>query len=372
MESLEFDKLNNENLPQKEIHFTGYNWCGLNTKVQERLANQDPGVNQLDEACKSHDILYEYEKNDKERHDADVALARAIAKFMLDSNNQDQDRSNGALMLLGTLERVDLYPEMDVNVPLEWKQFWDDPDGYMHVRSKIQADAKVRASRVKLLDEVQNVDKPFEQIKLDADVKSDGKSSVNDPPKDEEEEEGVLNKFIDWLPYELHTPEHNFCGPGTKLVQRLKNKDAGINALDEACKAHDLLYVFTKNSSERRTGDYLLVKEAIKVMFDKNASKNARIQAMFNALVLIIKARQPTARDPSKQSTLMSVLLVIPLVSWILDAYKNMFEDAPAELEKLMDEYAASRRNSGKNANFNIAMQMFDVIGTHKENKEKR
>lgn len=370
MEPQEGDKSNNEKTSPREIHFTGYNWCGLNTKVEERLANKDQGVNKLDEACKSHDILYEYEKDDKERHDADFALARAIAKFMLDTNNQDQDRSNGALMLLGTLEKVDLYPKMDVNVPLEWEQFWANPDGYMNVRSKIQADAKVRASRVKLIGEVQNVEEAFEQIKTTANAKSVENSSENVEPEDDEEKEGVLNKFIDWLPYELHTPGYNFCGPGTKLVQRLKNKDVGINALDEACKAHDLLYVFTKSSSERRTADYLLVKEAIKVMFDQKACKNERIQAMFNALVLIIKARQPTPRDPSKQSTLMSVLLILPLVSWILDVYKNMFEDAPAELEKLMDEYAASRRNNTKKSDFNIATQMFDVIGTHKKEKK--
>ena len=36
--------------------------------------------------------------------------------------------------------------------------------------------------------------------------------------------EGIMNRLINKLPFEVHLPGHNFTGPGTKLSKRL-NKD---------------------------------------------------------------------------------------------------------------------------------------------------
>jgi len=47
---------------------------------------------------------------------------------------------------------------------------------------------------------------------------------------------GIINKIIITLPFEAHIPGYNFCGPGTKLKQRLERGDRGINQLDEACR----------------------------------------------------------------------------------------------------------------------------------------
>jgi hypothetical protein len=33
---------------------------------------------------------------------------------------------------------------------------------------------------------------------------------------------GFVNSLINKLPFELHIPGYNFCGPGTKLEERLK------------------------------------------------------------------------------------------------------------------------------------------------------
>lgn len=52
---------------------------------------------------------------------------------------------------------------------------------------------------------------------------------------------GLLNRTIDALPFELHIPGvYRFCGPGTKLEERLARKERGINQLDELCREHDL------------------------------------------------------------------------------------------------------------------------------------
>lgn len=72
----------------------------------------------------------------------------------------------------------------------------------------------------------------------------------------------LLDKAIDKLPIELHIPGYHFCGPGTKLAQRLKRGDKGINKLDTACKTHDIAYSRNKGGVERRKADSLLGQTA--------------------------------------------------------------------------------------------------------------
>jgi hypothetical protein len=68
-----------------EYHFPGYNFCGPGTKVFTRLTRGDKGVNQLDEACKCHDIEYMmYAGDDKNLEKSDNRLrdkAREIGGF---------------------------------------------------------------------------------------------------------------------------------------------------------------------------------------------------------------------------------------------------------------------------------------------------
>lgn len=61
------------NLPV-ELHLPGYQYCGPGTKLQKRIARGDPGINQLDAACKEHDIAYSKHKDLEERHKADFIL----------------------------------------------------------------------------------------------------------------------------------------------------------------------------------------------------------------------------------------------------------------------------------------------------------
>lgn len=57
-----------------EIHIPGYQYCGPGTDIDTRLARGDPGVNELDKACKIHDIAYSKFKNSKDRYKADKVL----------------------------------------------------------------------------------------------------------------------------------------------------------------------------------------------------------------------------------------------------------------------------------------------------------
>jgi coat protein VP1 len=67
--------------------------------------------------------------------------------------------------------------------------------------------------------------------------------------------DSFLNRLINRLPFELHIPTYNFCGPGTKLHKRLARGDKGVNPLDEACREHDLAYATYKNLEDRHKAD---------------------------------------------------------------------------------------------------------------------
>ncbi|KYM99011.1 hypothetical protein ALC62_10261 [Cyphomyrmex costatus] len=70
---------------------------------------------------------------------------------------------------------------------------------------------------------------------------------------------GLLNKAINALPFELHIPGYQFCGPGTRLEKRLARDDRGINPLDTACREHDIAY--TRSSKEKKKN----VHETLKI-----------------------------------------------------------------------------------------------------------
>lgn len=83
--------------------------------------------------------------------------------------------------------------------------------------------------------------------------------------------EGLINTLIDKLPFELHLPGYEFCGPGTKLQKRLRRGDKGINKLDEACREHDIAYSQNKSLDERHKADKLLENLAWERVKSKDA-----------------------------------------------------------------------------------------------------
>lgn len=58
-----------------ELHLPGYQYCGPGTKLQTRLSRGDPGINELDRACKAHDIAYSEFHDSVNRRTADKTLA---------------------------------------------------------------------------------------------------------------------------------------------------------------------------------------------------------------------------------------------------------------------------------------------------------
>lgn len=91
---------------------------------------------------------------------------------------------------------------------------------------------------------------------------------------------GILNSIIDKLPFELHFPGYQFCGPGTKLEKRLERGDRGINELDSACREHDIAYNQHKGDKERREADRILSRAAWKRVKSSNAGIGERAAAL--------------------------------------------------------------------------------------------
>jgi len=91
----------------------------------------------------------------------------------------------------------------------------------------------------------------------------------------------IVNKAIDLLPVELHLPGgYQYCGPGTKLKQRLSRGDPGINKLDQACKQHDIAYSNFTDTNRRSIADRALAEKAWQRVKSSDASIGERAAAL--------------------------------------------------------------------------------------------
>jgi hypothetical protein len=89
----------------------------------------------------------------------------------------------------------------------------------------------------------------------------------------EKQGQGFVNNILNikGIP-ELHIPGYQFCGPFTKLDERLARGDQGINPLDAGCKVHDIAYRDNKDLENRHKADNELEHKALGRLFSKDAS----------------------------------------------------------------------------------------------------
>lgn len=97
---------------------------------------------------------------------------------------------------------------------------------------------------------------------------------------------GLVNSVINRLPFELHIPGYQFCGPGTRLTERLQRGEQGINQLDSACRDHDISYSQSNNLSNRHIADRILAKKAREriIASDANLGEKAAAAAVWSAM----------------------------------------------------------------------------------------
>lgn len=102
---------------------------------------------------------------------------------------------------------------------------------------------------------------------------------------------GLLNKAISSLPFEAHLPGYQYCGPGTKLKERLARGDQGINALDRACKEHDIAYSLSKDTKTRNVADLQLAEKAWERVKASDSKLGERINAWLVTNIMKGKAK---------------------------------------------------------------------------------
>ena len=99
------NKLGNK---MQELYLPGYNYCGLFTKLDERLARGDEAVNKLDAWYKQHDTFYRDHKDTKEKHIADRELANIANERMHARDASIGEKINSALVKTITNSKVAL------------------------------------------------------------------------------------------------------------------------------------------------------------------------------------------------------------------------------------------------------------------------
>ena len=100
---------------------------------------------------------------------------------------------------------------------------------------------------------------------------------------------GLINDFINKIPFELHWPGYNYLGPGTKLDERLKRGDKPINKLDEAAKEHDIFYKNNKDTNSRNKADEVLEYKAWDRVLDPNANFGEKTAAYVTTNAMKLK-----------------------------------------------------------------------------------
>jgi len=176
---------------------------------------------------------------------------------------------------------------------------------------------------------------------------------------------GLLNSAINALPFELHIPGYQFCGPGTRLSERLARGDQGINSLDAACREHDIAYSRSNDLTERHVADRILAEKARRriVARDSTLGERAAATAVWAAMKaktkigMGMKTKTRTKKNTAKKRILPigkrgGVLPILPM----LGALGSLIGGA-AGVAKAVSDSKATRRQLEELQRHNRAME---------------
>lgn len=93
-----------------------------------------------------------------------------------------------------------------------------------------------------------------------------------------------------------HFPGYNFCGPGTKFLERISRGQLGVNKLDEACRLHDSVYTHSTDLRMRMDADKLLELQAWERVKAKDSSYREKVAAWMVSNVMKVKRKWNTRR----------------------------------------------------------------------------
>lgn len=170
---------------------------------------------------------------------------------------------------------------------------------------------------------------------------------------------GIVNSIINKLPFELHLPGYQFCGPGTKLEKRLQRGELGINGLDSACREHDIAYENSNNIEHRRKADQKLIEGA----WQRAKSKDSRIGERINALAVVnlMKAKtklgmgiamkkKKKSRKTMNMKTVSAVAVAkaIPSFKTVLRSARNAINKRQYTFKESINAALAAAKNTVK------------------------
>lgn len=85
--------------------------------------------------------------------------------------------------------------------------------------------------------------------------------------------------------------KYSFCGPFTKLQQRLNQGYKGVNELDEACQQHDIAYATSSEVKDRNKADDVLANKASHIVMESNIPDYEKQDARLVTGIMATKSR---------------------------------------------------------------------------------
>lgn len=113
---------------------------------------------------------------------------------------------------------------------------------------------------------------------------------------------GLLNSLINNLPFEVHLPGYQFCGPGTKLDKRLARGEKGVNKLDSSCREHDIVYKNSNDLQTRHKADTILKKEALQRIGARDSSFSERVNGLLVGSMMAAKLKMGMGTNTNKKN----------------------------------------------------------------------
>lgn len=161
----------------------------------------------------------------------------------------------------------------------------------------------------------------------------------------------LVNWFINHLPCEIHLPGYNYCGPGTKLIERLDRGDRGINQLDEFCKQHDIAYCESSSLQDRYIADIKLMKMARKRINASDATTGEKIAAQLVNKAMLAKI---TSGSRNTKISNKGICLKKPLKNIISHAKKYLKSKKPKCSKAAIELAIAAAKEMTTNTNVKL------------------
>lgn len=125
---------------------------------------------------------------------------------------------------------------------------------------------------------------------------------------------GIVNKLIDNLPFELHLPNTDFCGPGTRYKERVAANQTGRNPLDRLCRQHDSIYHTTTDSGERTKADKELLAGAWKRVTAPDSSVGERLNSLITSGAMGLKVLTGSGVKKRRVKRIKKKARILPFV----------------------------------------------------------